>query len=100
MILNIILGVLGIVLYTLIKARPYLFSKEVATDWNKLLRENIPSWIWAVMVLVVIAVILTYAPEANQVVGQLFGGMDLQNSPVGFLVLGIALSFGTKEASV
>ncbi|GGH24598.1 hypothetical protein FAZ19_16315 [Sphingobacterium alkalisoli] len=97
MILNIILGVLGIVLYTLIKARPYLQSSEIPTNWNKLLWENLPSWLWAILVLIVIAVILTYAPEANQVVGQLFGGMDLQNSPVGFLMMGIALSFGTKE---
>lgn len=99
MILNISLGVLGIVLYTLIKARPYLQSKEIRTDWGKLFWENIYSWIWSVLIILTVSVILKLVPEANVLIGQLFGGMDLENSPLGFFALGLALSFGFKEGS-
>lgn len=99
MILNILLGVLGIVLYTLIKARPYLQSKEIRTDWGKLLWENLSSWVWSILVIVTVTVILKLVPEANVMIGQLFGGMDLENSPLGFFALGMALSFGTKEVT-
>ena len=98
MILNILIGVLGIVLYTLIKARPYLKSKEIRTDWSKLLWDNLPAWLWAILVLIVVAVILQYVPGSNAIIGQALGGMDLENSPIGFLGLGMLLSFGSKEA--
>ncbi|MGJ1198832.1 hypothetical protein ACR777_05350 [Sphingobacterium spiritivorum] len=97
MLLNFIAGVLGIVLYTLIKARPYVFNKEIRTDWGKLLMENVPAWLWAILVLFTVSMILNYSPESNVLIGQALGGMDLSNSFTGFLGLGMLLSFGTKE---
>lgn len=99
MLLNFIAGLLGIILYTLIKARPYVFNKDIRTDWGKLLMENVPAWLWAVVVLFVVSVVLHFAPESNVMIGQLFGGMDLTNSFTGFLGLGMLLSFGSKEAA-
>ncbi|WP_293916517.1 MULTISPECIES: hypothetical protein [unclassified Sphingobacterium] len=97
MVINLLAGVLGIVLYTLIKARAYVFSKEVKTDWGKLLMENVPAWLWALLVLFTVSMILHYSPESNVLVGQVFGGMDLTKSFTGFLGLGMFLSFGGKE---
>lgn len=98
MTLNIIAGLLGIVLYTLIKARPFVFNREVRTDWQKLLRDNVPAWIWAFFVLLAVAIILHLEPKANDIIGHILGGVDLTNNFVGFLGLGMLLSFGTKEA--
>lgn len=97
MTLNILLGVLGIVFYTLIKARPYILSHE-KRDWRKFFNENLPSWLWAVMVLILVSVILTVVPESSVLLTQALGGMDIENSPIGFLGLGMLLSFGSKEA--
>jgi|SRR5699024_4717959 len=94
--INLILGgILGMLLYTLIKARNHLDKRF---DFQKLLRENLPSWVLSVITIVVCAIIVSIEPDSLSGLYDAIG-VTFEPSFKGFLILGTFLAFGSKEAS-
>ena len=52
---------------------------------------------WASIMLLIITLVLHFAPEAAEAMGSALGGMKLENSPIGFFDVGEISSFGNKE---
>lgn len=89
-------GILGMLLYTLIKARNNL-NKE---DFNIfiLINENLSSWVLSLFILVVLSIIINIDPESVDGLYEAIG-VSFEASFKGFLLLGTFLAFGSKEAT-
>ena len=86
--LMLMMGVLGILFYNLMKARPYIADKTFSVAI--FVKGNLHQWIWAIAVLMLTAIILGVSPEANALIKQLVG-FDLENTTTGWAVYGIFL---------
>lgn len=94
MLINLLLCVLGIVLYTLIKSRSYF--KDGKFDVNIFYIENIFCWIWSFLICLCVTFVLEIAPEAAEVLSQI-SGLNIESSKSGFLIMGFMASFLSKE---
>lgn len=96
-LINILCGLLGIILYTLIKVWTLLKSDEsVDFDLNIFFHNNKLSWLISSCIIVTFTIILFIVPDVEETVKNILPGYEMKNSPIGFLGLGSFLSFGTK----
>lgn len=89
-LLKLIMGGLGIVLFSLIKSRVYVMQTE-NVSLKKLHNDYKKPGLWSFSVIFILILILTIEPSANEILTT-FAGLDLQNTTTGFLLLGILLS--------
>lgn len=96
MIANIFGGIIGMLLYTLIKARKNLHKEKF--DLKILVKDNLEAWIISLGIIVICALILQFDPTAADYFLEIVG-VKMEGSFRGFLVLGTFLSFSSKEAT-
>lgn len=96
-ITNIFLGLLGIIIYTLLKLWAHL-NKKKGQQFNPyiLVQDNLLSWIIAALIVVTTTLAIHLVPGTAELVKVWLPGYEMQNSPVGFLGLGLFLGFSCK----
>ena len=87
------LGLLGIFLYTLFKAKDYLLAKEFI--FGTMFVENWKSWVWSATVMLTLAVSLHLEPDLSDILKTVFS-IDLTASPGGFFMLGATINLLIK----
>lgn len=97
-LIKLLLAVLGIALYTVFKAREYIFTNDKPFYWDVFISENFKSWIWSLAVIVIVLTIISIEPESSEVIKS-FTGIDLDNTSLGFLTFGIFLTGFTKNTT-
>lgn len=92
-LLHVGLGLSGIFLYTLFKAKDYIFNKEfVATT---LITENWKSWVWSFLVILTLAITIKVEPSIKDSIKSIFA-IDLEASPAGFFLFGATINLMVK----
>lgn len=94
-LINFGLGLLGMVLYTLFKAKDYVFNNEFV--WSTLLYENWKAWVWSALVLLVVVVVLYVEPSLKEPLKAVFS-VDLDASPGGFFMFGATINLLLKPS--
>lgn len=98
LLINLIAGILGVFLYTLIKARKGIHA-DGFFDSDRFVRENFWAWLFALLIIVVLAISVQLIPDVTNAIQLALPGFELQNSPIGFFGFGLFFSFGGKELS-
>lgn len=90
---QLMVGLLGILLYNLIKFRPYLKMDRIKTKvfWSATWQTSKFIWGWTILVILVLSGILYVLPEASEAI-KTMTALDLSNNLVSFFTLGWALS--------
>jgi len=83
-----LMGVLGIVVYSLFKAKDYIGTKSFVLAI--FIKDNLAIWVWSLCVIITLAIVLLIEPTANEVMKQL-AGLDLTNTKTGWLLFGAGL---------
>lgn len=83
------IGLLGILFYTLFKARKY--AMDSTFSFPVFYHENIKPWLWAILMVSVIAVIISYLPATAEAIKN-FTGLDIAAEKASFFTLGYGLS--------
>ncbi|GAA4198707.1 hypothetical protein GCM10022289_07870 [Pedobacter jeongneungensis] len=84
----LIMGMLGILIYNLFKAKEYIANNTFILAI--FIKENLAIWLWAFCVIVVATAILYIEPNANAIIRNL-SGLDLANTKTGWLLFGAGL---------
>ena len=87
-LINIGFGLIGILLYTLLKARKYIYQ----TTFKEYLKDNMKNMIHSFLFICVIAVLIQYIPEINNEINDLLGFSIIENNKKSFIIFGITLS--------
>lgn len=87
-LINIGFGLIGILLYTLLKARKYIYQ----TTFKEYLKDNMKNMIHSFLFICVIAVLIEYIPEINNEINDLLGFSIIENNKKSFIIFGITLS--------
>lgn len=95
-LVNLGLGILGIIAYTLFKSIVYVYEKEFV--FSIMLYENIKAWIWSVLVIATIVVAVYLEPEVAVAIKTIFA-IDIDGSPAGFFIFGAGINLLVKPAS-
>lgn len=85
---NIGFGLIGILLYTLLKARKYIYQ----TTFKEYLKDNMKNMIHSFLFICVIAILIEYIPEINNEINDLLGFSIIENNKKSFIIFGITLS--------
>lgn len=85
---NIGFGLIGILLYTLLKARKYIYQ----TTFKEYLKDNMKNMIHSFLFICMIAVLIEYIPEINNEINDLLGFSIIENNKKSFIIFGITLS--------
>ena len=81
---NICFGLIGILLYTLLKARKYIYQTT--------LKDNVKNIIHSFLFICMIAILIEYIPEINNEINDLLGFSIIENNKKSFIIFGITLS--------
>lgn len=93
-LINLALGVSGLLLYSLFKARKYFnVSFSIVKFWSGAKW----TWLWVFLMLMMISIIIEYVPEASDSIKALTG-LDIGFSKASFITLGMGLTGLTAEA--
>lgn len=84
----LVMGILGILFYSLMKARPYIADKSFSLSF--FVKENVLQFLWSFVVLLLTSFMLYIEPEANSLIKSVIG-FDLENTTIGWAVYGIFL---------
>nr|DAK62476.1 MAG TPA: hypothetical protein [Caudoviricetes sp.] len=87
-LINIGFGLIGILLYTLLKARKYIYQ----TTFKEYLKDNMKNMIHSFLFICMIAVLIEYIPEINNEINDLLGFSIIENNKKSFIIFGITLS--------
>ncbi len=87
-LINIGFGLIGILLYTLLKARKYIYQ----TTFEEYLKDNMKNMIHSFLFICMIAVLIEYIPEINNEINDLLGFSIIENNKKSFIIFGITLS--------
>ena len=87
-LINIGFGLIGILLYTLLKARKYIYQ----TTFKEYLKDNMKNMIHSFLFICIIAVLIEYIPEINNEINDLLGFSIIENNKKSFIIFGITLS--------
>lgn len=87
-LINIGFGLIGILLYTLLKARKYIYQ----TTFKEYLKDNMKNIIHSFLFICMIAVLIEYIPEINNEINDLLGFSIIENNKKSFIIFGITLS--------
>ena len=87
-LINIGFGLIGILLYTLLKARKYIHQ----TTFKEYLKANMKNMIHSFLFICMIAVLIEYIPEINNEINDLLGFSIIENNKKSFIIFGITLS--------
>jgi magnesium-transporting ATPase (P-type) len=85
-LINIGLGLLGLSLFTVWSVREHL--REFS--WSILFKKNIPFWIWSLTMLLLIAALVAFSPDAAGAI-KTMTGLDISEEPAAFVALGMGL---------
>lgn len=85
---NIGFGLIGILLYTLLKARKYIYQ----TTFKEYLKDNLKNMIHSFLFICMIAILIEYIPEINNEINDLLGFSIIENNKKSFIIFGITLS--------
>ena len=91
---NILIGLLGILIYSVFKARTYMINGTF--NWSKFVKEGLPTWLWALSLIVLIALIMQLVPEASDAI-QTITGFAINEGKAAFLTLGATLAGLTRN---
>lgn len=96
-LINLLIGVLGILFYTFLDSKKYFLDKELP-EWNLtvLVSDNLKSWLWMTPLVFISAVLSGISPELLTTFN-FYLGIDLVSSPVGFFTLGLILKSVIKK---
>ena len=89
LLINIGIGILGILLYVAFASRSKIFKPEYTIAGH--FKENYRRWGWATSILVMIAVLLHVEPTLEDAI-KTFTGLDLGTTHTAYFSLAIALS--------
>ena len=93
---KILLSLLGILIYTVFKALPYIQTNTF--DVIYFLRDNKYKWLWSCTVITLIGLVITLEPETANFL-KTFLGLDITNSNASFFTLGLGVSNLVKDVS-
>jgi hypothetical protein len=89
------LGILGMFLYTLFKAKDYVFNQEFVLI--TMIHENWKTWVWSASVLLSLIVTLYLEPSLKDSIRTVFS-IDLDASPGGFFMFGATINLLVKPS--
>lgn len=84
-LVNFSLGVLGISLYTIWKAKDYIFNKDFVLF--TMVSENWKVWVWSMLIILILAVSIYIEPTIKNSIKEVLS-IDLDTSPNGFFIFG------------
>ena len=91
------MGIIGILLYTLWKSKPYFFDKTKVWSFPIFVSENVRSWIWSFVIVLVATLVTSFTPDKEVLAVLLnFTGINLTVTPAGFLTLGLLANVTVK----
>lgn len=86
-VVKLVMGFLGILVYATWKVREHLHH----FNFRILLSENRTFWSWSIIMITLVLLILTISPDTGVALKTMVG-LDVNNEPSGFLLLGWSLS--------
>ena len=95
-LIKIYLSLLGILIYTVLKALPYIQTNTF--DIVYFLKDNKYKWLWSVILILLISLVITLEPETALLL-KTFLGLDIANSNAAFFTLGLGVSNLVKDVS-
>lgn len=98
-LLNIAIGLLGIIFLTVFNAKDYIFKKDLTFSWVTHGKENWSRWFWAFLMVSIIAVITRMEPETASGI-KAFTGLDIEETRASFFSLGLALTAMIKKKTL
>jgi hypothetical protein len=84
------IGLLGILFFTLWRAKRFFIGGK-KLSLRIFYKENIGSWIWASMVIVVTSVLISFVPEISVGISS-FTGLEIATNKASFFTYGLGLS--------
>lgn len=99
LVMNILIGSLGILFLTVFNAKEYIFKKDLQFSWTTHGLQNYHRWLWALFMVSIIAVITRMEPETASGI-KAFTGLDIAETRASFFSLGLALTAMIKKKSV
>lgn len=93
---NLLIGIVGLIFFTLLDSKDYFFNKDKTWNLNIFLTENLKSWIFLALLILVAAVLSGISPELLTIF-KISLGIDLVATPIGFFTLGIILKAVLKK---
>jgi hypothetical protein len=94
---KLIMGALGIILLSLFQSRAYIMQTENVSI-SKLYKDYNKAGFWSLSVIFTLTLILAIEPEANEFLRTALG-LDLANTTIGFLMLGMVLTKSFDKSS-
>lgn len=98
-LINLAVGLLGIIFYNVIAFREHLKKKELITSrvfWQSYKSESAPIWIWSLIVILLVNLMVTIAPEVAPSLTTLTG-WDVGTNPASYLTLAFMVSAVTSD---
>lgn len=92
--LALILGLLGILLYTVWMFRSHLYTPKVLATrqfWRNYLDKSKFLWLWSVLMLILVVAIVTLSPDTAQAIADLTG-LQIMENPASFFTFGLGIS--------
>ena len=89
-------GFLGMLLYAV--SQVWSKIKQEGFNPNKFFNENKRFWIVGIAFLILIAITVMFVPDIDSVISML--GFNIQQTPAGWVLLGIAIASGTDTTKV
>lgn len=92
-LLNLIVGIAGIVFYNLLAFRRFINVADLSSKvfWQSYKTESLPIWIWSLAVIISVDLIITLAPEVAPSLTTLTG-WEIGTNPASYLTLAFAVS--------
>jgi hypothetical protein len=94
--IKLLLSLLGIIIYTLFKALPYIQTNTFNIIY--FLKDNKYKWLWSCITIILIGLVITLEPETAGFL-KTFLGLDITNSNAAFFTLGLGVSNLVKDVS-
>lgn len=90
------LSILSILLYTLLKALPYIQNNSF--DIKYFLNHNYKKWIWSLITIIIVVIIISLEPATGELI-KVFLGLDILDTPASFFTLGLGISNLVQDVS-
>lgn len=95
-LINILIGALGIVFLTVFNAKEYIVKKDKTFSIKLHWAENWKRWIWALAMVIVIAIVTGVEPKTAEGI-KTFTGLDITGERASFFTIGLALTAMIKR---
>ncbi len=95
-LINIALGLFGILFLTIFNAKDYIMSKDSTFSWKTHYQQNKKRWFWALLMVIIVALLIGLEPKTAEGI-KTFTGLDISGERASFFTVGLALTAMIKK---